>query len=113
MKVSDATLGEIYLMNQARLGSNGFDLFVPLNCDGSRWLNKLIRGGKISSVVARAGWSAFEIARIEAGIPRFGVDMGETNHRQRVRHRSASHQLSTKAATSVRRFSIASIASAM
>jgi folate-binding protein YgfZ len=26
-----------------------------------------------------AGWQAFETARIEAGIPRFGVDMDETN----------------------------------
>ena len=25
------------------------------------------------------GWTAFEIARIEAGIPRFGADMDETN----------------------------------
>src|SRR5947208_17144037 len=25
------------------------------------------------------GWNAFEIARIEASIPRFGVDMDETN----------------------------------
>jgi folate-binding protein YgfZ len=25
------------------------------------------------------GWQAFEIARIEAGIPRFGADMDETN----------------------------------
>jgi folate-binding protein YgfZ len=31
-------------------------------------------------VVGRAcGWTAFEIARIEAGIPRFGADMDETN----------------------------------
>ena len=27
----------------------------------------------------RIGWQAFETARIEAGIPRFGVDMDETN----------------------------------
>ena len=33
-----------------------------------------------NSVGGRAcGWMAFETARIEAGIPRFGVDMDETN----------------------------------
>ena len=31
------------------------------------------------SADAPAGWQAFETARIEAGIPRFGVDMDETN----------------------------------
>jgi folate-binding protein YgfZ len=73
----DATLGEIYLMNQPRLGSKGFDLFVPVNSLGAV-ADKLIAaaravGGQV------CGWSAFEIARIEAGIPRFGVDMDESN----------------------------------
>ncbi len=45
----DATLGEIYLMNQLRVGTSGF------------------------------GWTALEAARVEAGIPRFGADMDETN----------------------------------
>src|SRR5580704_2874012 len=29
VKIADGMLGEIYLMNHARLGSSGFDLFVP------------------------------------------------------------------------------------
>lgn len=76
-KISDATLGEIYLMNHTRLGSNGFDLFVPLAALGAV-ADKLIAAAKSFGGQA-CGWSAFEIARIEAGIPRFGADMDETN----------------------------------
>lgn len=76
-KISDPTLGEIYLMNHARLGSVGFDLFVPVAALGAV-ADKLIAAAK--SFAGRAGgWSAFEIARVEAGIPRFGADMDETN----------------------------------
>jgi folate-binding protein YgfZ len=101
VKISDATLGEIYLVNHARLsnwwgetlsspnlsemGSRGlsphqiygFDLFVPNNSLGAV-ADKLIAAAK--QVGGRAvGWQAFETARIEAGIPRFGADMDETN----------------------------------
>jgi folate-binding protein YgfZ len=77
IKISDAMLGEIYLMNNPRLGSAGFDLFVQNDSLGAV-ADKLIAAAK--SVGGRAcGWSAFEIARIEAGIPRFGADMDETN----------------------------------
>ena len=77
IKISDPTLGEIYLMNHARLGSRGFDLFIPVAALGVV-ADKLIAAAK--SFNGRAcGWSAFEIARVEAGIPRFGPDMDETN----------------------------------
>ncbi len=77
VKVTDATLGEIYLMNHPRLGIAGFDLFVP-SVALAAVADKLIAAAK--SVGGRAvGWSAFETARLEAGIPRFGVDMDETN----------------------------------
>ncbi|MGD0251245.1 MAG: glycine cleavage T C-terminal barrel domain-containing protein [Verrucomicrobiota bacterium] len=107
VKISDATLGEIYLMNQPRLGTGrsrgdeahfkvgnksetphvvsynfekstrGFDLFVPNNSLGAV-ADKLIAA--VKQVGGRAcGWQAFETARIEAGIPRFGVDLDETN----------------------------------
>jgi folate-binding protein YgfZ len=76
VKISDATLGEIYLMNQPRLGSAGFDLFVPNNSLGAV-ADKMIAAAK--SVGGRAcGWQAFEMARLEAGLPRFGADMDET-----------------------------------
>jgi folate-binding protein YgfZ len=103
LKISDATLGEIYLANHARLagsagilpagsgnestatrrqdagapGIGGFDLFVPNSSLGAV-ADKLIAAAK--QIGGRAcGWQAFETARIEAGIPRFGVDMDETN----------------------------------
>jgi folate-binding protein YgfZ len=75
--VSDATLGELYLVNQPRLGSGGFDLYVPAAAmrgvaDSVLAAAKAVGGGA-------CGWQALEAARIEAGIPRFGVDMDETN----------------------------------
>jgi aminomethyltransferase len=77
VKISDSTLGEIYLANNLRLGTNGFDLFVPNNSLGAV-ADKLIAAAK--QISGRAvGWTAFETARIEAGIPRFGADMDETN----------------------------------
>ena len=76
-KISDATLGEIYLMNQPRIGLTGFDLFVPTSSLGAV-ADKLIAATK--TIGGRAcGWTAFEIARIEAGIPRFGADMDEAS----------------------------------
>ena len=77
VKFSDPTLGDIYLMNNARLGSKGFDLFVPTN---SFEVVADILIVAAQSVGGRAcGWTAMETARIEAGIPRFGADMDATN----------------------------------
>jgi folate-binding protein YgfZ len=101
LKISDTMLGDIYLVNhtrfnrwwgdQGRAGSPlpadgahgvtrptslGFDLFVPNHSLGAV-ADKLITAAK--AVGGRAvGWNAFETARIEAGIPRYGVDMDET-----------------------------------
>ncbi|MDB6020159.1 MAG: Folate-binding protein YgfZ [Pedosphaera sp.] len=77
ISVNDATLGEIYLMNLPRAGTSGFDLFVPTASLGAV-ADKLIAAAR--AVSGRAcGWTAFEAARIEAGIPRFGADMDESN----------------------------------
>jgi folate-binding protein YgfZ len=77
VKVAGATLGEIHLMNQPRLGSAGFDLFVPTASLGAV-ADKLIAAAQ-SAGGRTCGWQAFEAARIEAGIPRYGADMDETN----------------------------------
>jgi folate-binding protein YgfZ len=70
-------LGEVYLMNHPRLGLAGFDVFVP-NAALELMATKLATA--VSAVGgAICGWEAFEMARIEAGIPRFGVDMDETH----------------------------------
>lgn len=75
--IDDATAGEIYCMNQPRIGTVGFDLFVP-NGSLAALADKLVSAAK--QIGGRAcGWRALETARIEAGIPRFGADMDETN----------------------------------
>ena len=77
MKVADATLGEIYVVNMRRISGPGFDIFVPNESMGAV-ADKLIAAAE--RVGGRAsGWMAFETARIESGIPRFGADMDETN----------------------------------
>jgi len=77
IKVSDPALGEIYLANNPRLMNSGFDLFVP-NDSLAAVADKLTAAAKQNGGRA-CGWQAFETARIEAGIPRFGADMDETN----------------------------------
>jgi folate-binding protein YgfZ len=91
VKMSDATLGEIYLANLCRSRGDeaqiemksgtpyvvSCDLFVP-NHSLAAVADKLIAAAK--NFGGRAcGWTAFETARIENGIPRFGADMDETN----------------------------------
>ena len=77
VKISDTTLGEMYLVNHPRLGGSGYDFFVPNHSLGVV-ADKLIAAAKQSGGRA-IGWTAFETARIESGIPRFGADMDETN----------------------------------
>jgi folate-binding protein YgfZ len=75
--VKDETLGEIYCMNQPRTGTNGFDVFVPVNSLAAV-ADKLIDAANAIDGKA-CGWRALETARIEAGIPRFGAEMDQTN----------------------------------
>jgi folate-binding protein YgfZ len=75
--IVDSMLGDVYLVKQPRMGTEGFDLFVPAAGLGAV-ADKLVAaaralGGRV------CGWQALEIARIEAGIPRFGLDMDESN----------------------------------
>jgi len=75
--VNDPTLGEIFCMNFPRGQSLGYDLFVPSPALGmaSEKLMAAVKG-----IGGRpCGWQALEMIRIEAGIPRFGADMDETN----------------------------------
>ena len=75
--ISEPTLGEIYCMNQPRGTGAGFDLFVPA-ASLAAVADKLIAAAK--ELGGRAcGWEALEMARIEAGLPRFGADMDESN----------------------------------
>jgi len=69
-------LGAVYLVNQPRTGSCGYDLYVPTAA-----LETV--AGELAAAAARAGgrwcgWQALELARVEAAIPRYGVDMDES-----------------------------------
>jgi len=69
--------GELYLVNRSRFGTAGYDLFLPAAALAS-FAEKLARA--VATVGGRfCGWQAAEIVRIEAGVPRFGADMDETN----------------------------------
>jgi len=75
--INDETLGEVYCINHARTGTAGFDLFAPIHSLAAL-ADKLTAAAK--QIEGRAcGWRALETARIEAGIPRFGAEMDETN----------------------------------
>ena len=69
--------GEVYCMDHARGAVRGFDLFMPMpQRDGLlKQLADSARtfGGGVTSI------DALEVMRIEAGIPRFGIDMDESN----------------------------------
>ncbi len=75
--IKDETLGEIYCVNQPRVGTTGFDLFAPTNSLGVL-AEKLTAASKEVGGCA-AGWRALETARVEAGLPRFGAEMDATN----------------------------------
>ncbi len=79
-RIVSSERGEIYLANNARLGTRGVDVFVPAG------VMTLVANELFASVRAAggcaAGWDAFEIARVEAGVPRFGADMAGANFPQ-------------------------------
>lgn len=79
-KAAGTDWGEVYLMNHPRTGSAGFDLYVPTDALQPAAEKLKITAGRIGGRLC--GWTALEVARIEAGIPRFGVDMDENNFPQ-------------------------------
>lgn len=66
---------KILIATHNRCGEAGFDLFVAAG-DTSQVLETILSRG-VEFGVRPAGGLAFEIARIEAGVPREGVDAGE------------------------------------
>jgi folate-binding protein YgfZ len=64
--------GDQYIIENGRFGVVGYDLFVP-NADAPSLAERLAES------IKPAGMDACEISRIENGIPRFGVDMDESN----------------------------------
>lgn len=68
--------GELYVSRQLRTGTDGYDLFVPVAML-AEWLGQLLAAARALGG-GLAGWKALEMARIEAGIPRYGADLDET-----------------------------------
>lgn len=69
--------GDLYLVRRPRGAATGFDVFVPV--DATAAVFKALLDGVRALGGRPAGFEALELVRIEAGIPRFGVDMDETN----------------------------------
>ena len=66
-------LGDVYVMNNGRYGTAGCDLYIPA-ASLAKAAVRLVKGIK-GQGGCLAGWHATEIARGEAGIPRFGIDL--------------------------------------
>lgn len=69
--------GELYVMRRNRCGELGYDIYVPMEVVTSVWealvqSTRQVGGGP-------AGWTALDWRRVEAGIPRFGVDLDATH----------------------------------
>jgi folate-binding protein YgfZ len=62
---------EIYIVNNPRFRSPGFDLFVPVA------RIEAIARGLLQDGAKLAGFNALETVRIENAVPRFGIDMTE------------------------------------
>ncbi|MGD0815834.1 MAG: aminomethyltransferase family protein [Verrucomicrobiota bacterium] len=76
-RIDDAALGEIYVMNHARTRDAGYDFFVPTKAMPAVAEQLIAAANDTSGRLC--GWQSLETARLEAGIPRFGADMDETN----------------------------------
>ncbi|MGV3773909.1 MAG: YgfZ/GcvT domain-containing protein [Verrucomicrobiales bacterium] len=68
---------EFYAAHLPRFGTDGWDLFVPTE-HGEAYASELTQAVQ-SMKGGWAGETACELARIEAGIPRFGIDFDESN----------------------------------
>jgi folate-binding protein YgfZ len=65
--------GNVTVIRATSTAEDGFDLVVNSDQAGALW-------EALQNAGARpVGYDAFEILRIEAGLPRYGVDMDETN----------------------------------
>ncbi|MEK6282488.1 MAG: aminomethyltransferase family protein [Acidobacteriota bacterium] len=65
--------GEVTVIRASYTGEDGFDLIVNSEHVGSLWDSLRNAGAR------PVGHDALETLRIEAGIPRYGIDMDETN----------------------------------
>ncbi len=64
---------EVSALRASHTGANGFDLIIQATASDDLWR------ALVSSGATRVGDETLEILRIEAGLPRYGIDMDETN----------------------------------
>jgi folate-binding protein YgfZ len=77
VRISHVEWGEVYCVNHPRGTAGGVDVFVPT---GALHVAAEQLVSAAQALGGRAcGWQALETARIEAGVPRFGADMDESN----------------------------------
>jgi glycine cleavage system T protein len=67
----------VQVIRASETGEEGFVLVVPLSAVGGAWRALLQAGRDLQ--LQPVGMEAFNILRIEAGIPWYGLDMDETN----------------------------------
>ena len=65
--------GSIYICRRPRFGNEGFDLFIPES--QKEVLQEQLKSAVRSQGGAEVGETASELARIQSGVPRMGVDM--------------------------------------
>ena len=65
----------IYIIQSMYTGEEGYDLLVPAQQGGALWKEVLDAGSSFG--IRPIGLEALESLRVEAGIPRYGIDMDE------------------------------------
>ncbi len=66
---------QVYAIQSMYTGEQGYDLMVPAQESGALWMEILDAGSGFG--IKPVGLEALEGLRIEAGIPRYGIDMDE------------------------------------
>jgi folate-binding protein YgfZ len=65
--------GDVMLLRATHTAEDGFDLFVGASEAAALW------GALVEAGARPAGFDALEVLRVEAGLPRYGVDSSEAN----------------------------------
>lgn len=73
----DSDLGDVHCMHQPRGLAEGYDLFVPVASLAATAERLAASARQLGG--RPCGWQALELARVEAGRPRYGADMDEQN----------------------------------
>jgi folate-binding protein YgfZ len=71
-----AAIGPSIIVSRDRTNQGGFDIFLPINEADAVWQGLLLRSGDFG--LDPVGMTALEVLRLEAGFPKYGVDVDET-----------------------------------